>query len=540
MKNEKRTFRRLGTMLDCSRNAVMTVGSVKRWIDITSDMGYNALMLYTEDTYEVAGEPYFGYARGRYSKAELKELNAYAASKGTELIPCIQTLAHLNAIARWPEYAPHMDVQDILLAGDQRTYELIKRMFETVTECFTSKCVHIGMDEAHLFGRGRYYDLHGDRDHTEAILEHLGRVAEIGARHGLSLAMWSDMFYRLAAGGSYYAAGAGIREDVGRRIPDNVELVYWDYYSTDPSRYDRMLRSHAAIKPGAWFAGGLWSWEGFAPHNGFSIRATEAALGACEENGVQDIFLTLWGDDGAECSKFALLPSLFYAAQRAQGNRDREDIQRKFEARFGVSWEDFMLLDLPGSPNGKTDGIVNSEKYLLYNDPFLGLFDSTLAGGEGRQFAQCAHALEDMPEAGEWSYLFHTQRDLCRVLACKAELGSRTRAAYQAGDRAALTALLPDYRTAEERLDAFYESFRRQWDRDNKRYGFEVQDIRLGGLRQRVRHCREILEAYLTGELGAIEELQEPLLDVRGNGRDFTRQPLCFNNWAQNATANVI
>ena len=49
---------RLGTMIDCSRNAVASVESVKKWIDLTSSIGYNTLMLYTEDTYEVSGEPY--------------------------------------------------------------------------------------------------------------------------------------------------------------------------------------------------------------------------------------------------------------------------------------------------------------------------------------------------------------------------------------------------------------------------------------------------------------------------------------------------
>ena len=102
-------FRRFGTMVDCSRNAVMNVPAVKKWIDVTAAMGYNTLMLYTEDTYEVDGQPYFGYMRGRYSKAELRELDDYAAEKGMELIPCIQTLAHLNAIFRWPQYAAFRD-----------------------------------------------------------------------------------------------------------------------------------------------------------------------------------------------------------------------------------------------------------------------------------------------------------------------------------------------------------------------------------------------------------------------------------------------
>lgn len=51
-------------MLDCSRNAVPSVDSLKKWIDITTDLGYNTLLLYTEDTYEVDGNPYFGYRRG--------------------------------------------------------------------------------------------------------------------------------------------------------------------------------------------------------------------------------------------------------------------------------------------------------------------------------------------------------------------------------------------------------------------------------------------------------------------------------------------
>ncbi len=540
MKEETGALRRLGTMLDCSRNAVPSVETVKKWISITADMGYNALMLYTEDTYEITGEPYFGYGRGRYSKAELKELNAYAQARGMELLPCIQTLAHLNAIARWPAYAPHMDVGDILLAGDERTYQLIERMFETVSECFSSPYVHIGMDEAHLFGRGRFLDRNGAVDRTEALLEHLNRVAEIGARHGLSLVMWSDMFYRLAAGGDYYAAGAAISGEVQKRIPANVELVYWDYYSTDFNHYDQMFQSHAAMKPGTWFAGGLWCWEGFSPHNGFSIRATGPALDACRKNGVQDVFFTLWGDDGAECSPFALLPALFFAAQRAQGNQDLTDIQRKFREKTGAAWEDFMLLDLPFSPNQKEDGVLNSEKYLLYSDPFRGLFDSTLSGGEGERFAQCAQALEDAGDQGQWDYLFRTQAALCRALEYKAELGARTRAAYGAGDRAALAEVTALYRQVEERLDAFYDCFRRQWERDNKPHGFDVQDIRLGGLSQRVRHCRSALEDFLSGKTASIPELEEPLLDVSGHGADFEKKPLLFNYWARTVTANVL
>jgi NAD-dependent dihydropyrimidine dehydrogenase PreA subunit len=112
----------------------MNVKTVKKYIDILQRMGYNTLMLYTEDTYEVDNQPYFGYLRGRYTKAEMKELDAYALEHGIEMIPCIQTLAHFDALVRWNEYKPYVDATNILLCGDDRTYQLIDDMFDTMYE----------------------------------------------------------------------------------------------------------------------------------------------------------------------------------------------------------------------------------------------------------------------------------------------------------------------------------------------------------------------------------------------------------------------
>ena len=154
---EKSEFKDICLMADCSRNAVRNIRTVKKLIRNLAMIGYTSLMLYTEDTYEVDGEPMFGYLRGRYTKAEMQEMNAYANEWGIELIPCIQTLAHLNQLTRY-KYTQFkcFDCSDILLVGEERTYELIDNMFRTLSECYTSKRIHIGMDEAWLLGRGNY------------------------------------------------------------------------------------------------------------------------------------------------------------------------------------------------------------------------------------------------------------------------------------------------------------------------------------------------------------------------------------------------
>ena len=102
--------KRFGVMLDASRNTVMKPEQVKEFALMMKRFGYNMLQLYTEETYEIPGEPYFGYLRGRYSQAELKDIVSYCESIGMEMIPCIQTLAHLPTIFRWGPYRAIHDI----------------------------------------------------------------------------------------------------------------------------------------------------------------------------------------------------------------------------------------------------------------------------------------------------------------------------------------------------------------------------------------------------------------------------------------------
>ena len=162
--------RTLCVMLDVSRDGVMKVEEVKRYAGIIKKMGYNALGLYMEDVYEIADEPYFGHLRGRYSKKELKDINDYCKSIGITAIPYIQTLAHLEGIFKWVEYQNVRDIANILLVGEEKTYELIEKMFKTLRDCFDTEKINIGMDEAPMMGRGVYLDKHGYPDSAQNLL----------------------------------------------------------------------------------------------------------------------------------------------------------------------------------------------------------------------------------------------------------------------------------------------------------------------------------------------------------------------------------
>ena len=111
-----------------------------------------------------------------------------------------------------------------------------------------------------------------------------------------------------------------------------------------------------------------------------------------------------------------------------------------------------------------------------------------------------------------FGYLFRTQKSLAALLQVKFDFGIRLRAAYRAGDREAMAACLADCDVMLRLLDRFIHDFRAQWERERKPHGFDVQDIRLGGLAQRIKACREILREFLDGKRDSIPELEEEIL----------------------------
>ena len=527
----------LGVMIDFSRNGVMTVPALKNFLTIIKKMGYNTLFLYMEDTYEVEGEPYFGYMRGRYSIEEMKEIDEFCASIGIEAIPCIQTLAHLKTFFKWGTVP--VDCSDILLAGDERTYELISNMFKTLSKCFRSKRIHIGMDEAHLLGKGRYYHEHGHVPSSQIIKDHLDRICEIAKPYGYEMLLWSDMFIRTWNKDQYYVKELKkVPQEVIDSLPDSVSPVYWDYYGRSVEAFDVMLKIHKQFRSETWFAGGAWCWAGWAPLNAFSIRSMCDAMKACKNNKVKNIFMTMWGDDGMECSHFSQLPALHYIAEYAKGNYDEEKIKSKFKRIVGMDYDDFMKVDLPNYYDGKNfHYLENPSKYLLYSDPLLGFLDYTVAEGMNELYAGYRDELSAVAKkTRKYAYVFNTLAALCDALSIKAELGVKTRRAYQSGDKDELVRLAnEDYTVLQKKVKALHKAFSKQWHIDNKPSGFEIQDGRLGGLVQRLDTCKARLLGYANGEIDKLEELECEILPLY-NGEQG--KPVHFTCYGRTVTAN--
>ena len=534
----KSFYKRFGVMIDLSRNAVLTVPMLKKYMTLLKKMGYNSVMLYTEDTYEIEGEPFFGYMRGRYSIAEMKELDAFATSIGVEIIPCIQTLAHLKAAFRWGKIP--VDTGDIMLVDNERTYELIDKMFKTLSDCFASRYIHIGMDEAQMLGRGRYLDEHGYEPSISIIKKHLARVEEIAKKYGYTSLLWSDMFFRPWTNNAYYCAACEVPKEVIDSVPEGVIPMYWDYYHYDEKPYDDMFYNHAQLAKEVWFAGTAWSTKSFAPNHVMTMKTMKPALRACRKRRVENVFITLWGDFGAETSRFAQLATLLYLAEYAKGNENEDKIRAKCKRILGVDYDDMVALGDIDQGFAQKDVIVNPAKYMLYSDYFNDYLDCTVDPKMTAHFADCAKRLHAAKKKSRrYGYLFETIARLADVLTIKYDLGLRTRRAYEAGDKETLRRLAEyDYKEVEKRLRLFHAAFQKQWFTENKPCGFDIQDLRLGGCIQRAISCRARILDYVNGRIDSIQELDEPLLSWPSEESDGLARCLCLHE--ELVSANVF
>ena len=539
---ENAQFETLTFMADNSRNAVFNLSGAKLLIKKLALLGYTSLQLYTEDTYEVKGQPFVGYMRGRWTTEQLKEIDSYGQMLGVEIVPCIQTLAHLNALTHWQPYQDIIDTADIMLAGEEKTYRLIEDMLCSMREALTSRRINIGMDEAKLIGAGSYFEKHGYRPRTEILKSHLERVLKLCKKYDFSPMMWSDMFFSQMFKGRYYVEDGALPQDLKPDVPAGVQLIYWDYYHTEESAYKNMLDLHEMLVPDVAFAGGAWKWVGFAPLNNYSLAISKAALSAAKGR-VKDVLLTAWGDNGAEASVFSIMPVAAYYAQvcydAPEGYSDA-----LFEKLFGITLSEFLKLDC-ANRIGEGDYVKetnNSSKYMLYNDLFLGIFDSNIEQDTAAKMRENGVVLQSIAKRKdfEFNYIFSTLAALTKVLELKADMGVRITNLYRAGDKEGIIKLIEgDLKRLKFRLSEFIAAFRSQWMRENRPQGFEVQEYRLGGLCERINSCSARLKDYcLRGT--PIPELEEQRLDFMGRESFSKDKDILYNNYAKTSTPSVF
>ncbi len=497
----------LALFLECSNNGTPTVEALKTYIDYIAQMHYTQLYLGLTSAFEIESEPYFGYKRGRYTVAQLKEIDAYAQKKGIEVIANIQTLAHLGFL-RWHEcYHDLFDSANSLLVGEEKGYALIEKMIATVSSALHSKTIHIGMDEAIDLGEGRYKQIHGkEGDKKELLLTQLARVSKIVEKYGYERCeIWGDMFYT--------GSNTLTDEEIKQRIPDNVDVDLWKYTESDEKILDEFVKRGKSFSPVVNYAGAAWKISGYGPSNRYSISKMIPQMKVCNENGVEKFIVTVWSDGNNSASIFSVLPAVYALSEYNAGSFNGEDNldKEKFEKIVGVEYDTMMTLDDINDPfYVRYDHFGNRSYWLLLADVLLNSYDVMVSRGTGAAYEKLAKKYAKRFN-GKYGYVFEMEGALASVLAIKSELGLDIRDAYEKKDFSALNGCIRKTARLIRRMKKFIAVFCQYYKKEYYSFGIETKTLLLGGLLQRFEYVKKALEEYVNNGV-KIDELEEKTL----------------------------
>ena len=522
--------------VDTSRCGVPTVASICEMIDYLAVMGYDMAMLYTEDTVTLESRPYFGYMRGRYTCDELKAIDDYAFEYGIEIIPCLECYGHMEKYLMWREARSIKDTAGVLLAREEATFEFVDELVRTVSSCFRSKRIHIGMDEAWDMGRGKFLDKHGYVPPFQIFNEYMERLIGITDKYGLTAMMWSDMYFRISdPSHQYYEENTVVPPDVIEKIPTGVELVFW-HYGEKPYCDDYMLKKHQELGRKVIYAGGLWSWIGHFPEHNYTMETVRFSLDACRNNDVRDAMATIWSNDNAECDLFANLFGLSYFAELCfDRNASPEKLAARFEACTGGIYDAFYMMSFYHNSFEGEEYPKYSERFLgkhiFWQDILEGLYDTHLfAKKMSGHYAASAQRMKEY-KGGRWEYLYEFAYRVFDYLAIKTLIAEALVPAYKSGDRDTLaeiaSTLLP---ALKEKTVALHKLHKEIWFSNRNMIGWCNMDVRYAGVAARCDTAKELIEAYLAGKIPTIESLDEERLQKPIGG---------FSHYSGIATPNL-
>ena len=496
--SETPNFKFIGVMMDISRTAVPHVHKMKEFILHIASMGLNMCTLYMEDSYELEGYPHMGYMRPRYSIAQLRELDDYAAGLGVELVPEIQTLGHMGRYLQWFEAGPIQDTQYVMLADDENTYKFIEAQVSTMRKAFPrAKQILIGCDETHDLGQGRYFDIHGYLDKSIIFNRHLSKVIEICRKYGFEeIGGSADMYFRMVSNGrGYYFPDVVFDPEVVKNIPD-MRLGYWDYYHRDPEMYRMLFAKHKELGKPLRFSGGIWTWGGHLVSSTNTLNAMYPAFTEAIKTGMEYVSVYMFGDDGAECNYWQGLPFVSILSEICYRGLEctREDVIDMIEYQSGTSWEVYEAIG-KYIDHTDEDWEVSFLKNILYTNIFY-------------QFVYADKSFDELHDI--FAKGFKTIRN--------AEL--RTRYKDKVYSQNLIDNILPELIEDYKKLS---EIHRKQWLETYQPFGYELVNGRYAWAVADIELQIHRLKQYVNGEIDSIDELEREIHPGRRGGFNWFR-----------------
>ena len=222
-------FEHRGFMLDSVRH-MQSIGEIKKLIDALAVLGFNKFHWHLTDDQgwrfesekfpqlnAAAVRPYSDFGKtyvdepygGVYTKGEMKEIVAYCAERGIDVIPEFDMPGHTSALlSAMPSLSctgedvkikTHQGIfKDVLCLAKEETYNTVTAVIDEFLEVFPGEYIHIGGDEApsdhwkSCPGCQKYMKELGVEDYAEYQNSFMNRIVDYLEDKGRHCIVWND------------------------------------------------------------------------------------------------------------------------------------------------------------------------------------------------------------------------------------------------------------------------------------------------------------------------------------------------------------
>ncbi|MGL4589091.1 MAG: family 20 glycosylhydrolase [Mycoplasmatales bacterium] len=525
-KNYETNFVDSAVMFDLSRNGVINLKSMQYMIDKAALLGNNIIYLYVEDILSLDDYKTYGYLKSGYSDDEIFNIINYAALYNIQIIPAIQTLAHLNNFLQWSASDVTREDEHCLLISDERNYVFIESVIKKCAYLFKTDKIHIGMDEADGVGIGTSYELFNKPDKFTMLCTHIDRVVDITNKYNLEPIMWSDMFFHLLAKDStrrYWNSNVDFSKERLSKFKHNIGLMFWEYGSVDQPWYEEIFALHKKISSNIIFAGGMHTWNRFFANHTKALATSISAINAAKKCNVDQIVATSWGDNGQECTLNNTLYAMsIFGFLKYSNSIDNDYILQKMNAILQFDYKTFhnAIIDVDHL-SGVNLKESNFTKAILYQDPIIGMFDQYLVDSIDLLKNRYNDKIITLKALEINDVIFDLNRifiiDLLTLIVEKIDISIRLKQFYREKDYTNLNKLIDTDVVLQKKLvKKMAKSHLNMWNEFNKQIGFEYISIRYGGLVNRYDDLISLINSYINGDIAAIEMLEYEFVNALG------------------------
>jgi hexosaminidase len=449
---------------DLSRGPFPTLAFQKHQLEVFAAHKVNLYSPYLESNLAYSADPLAAAPGGALTRAEAKELVAFATPLHITIVPEQEAFGHVHHILEYEKYANVAETPHgyVIAPGQPGSLPLITSWFTQIAADFPSPFLHIGADETFDLGTGRTKPDVDKRGLGPVYGDFLNSIHTALAPLHRRLIFWGDI------GDSDPSAIPG--------IPKDMIAVPWIYWHKDS--YDNDILPFKKQGLETWVAPGDANWNEVYPIGNLALDNISGFVEAGQRLGSTGELTTVWNDDGEGLFNEDWFGVLFGAAAGWQpGKADAAPYQASFGRIF--------YGDTTGSISQAQTEIMTAEGLIDVSDHTFWLDPWTPAG-----VAQADKMRANIPAAR--LHAEHAIELIETALAANPSL--REKNALQAMELGArrIDFIGLKFQLSDEMRNLYAEAYAAQSDRAH----FTATNNLLDDISSMNGHCQDLRDGY--------------------------------------------